>query len=142
VDFNSIAAIIGVVSGVVGIIGYFLPVRSTHARKVYAAYIFAVTLAVGFGTYEATRLARLNDIGMQVQRLYLSLNNGAYGPEENVSMIMTFLEKNKDIFPDAYKRASDDYEAIMKGPHRRQDVQDLEKRLSAIAGSESSLSQQ
>jgi hypothetical protein len=140
-DFNAIAAVIGIVSGIVGIVGYFLPIRGTKARKIYAAYIVAVALAVGFGTYEATRLARLNEIGKQMQQLYSGLNNGSYGPEENVSAIMTFLEKNKDIFPDAYKRASDDYESVMKGSHRYQDVEDLKKRLLAIASSEGSLSQ-
>jgi hypothetical protein len=55
---------------------------------------------------------------------------------------MTFLETNKDIYPDALKRASDDYQSIMKHPHTSQNEGDLRQRLEAIVNEEGEMASQ
>jgi hypothetical protein len=67
--FTELVAIVGVVSGVLGIIGYFLPIGTAKARYLHGAYVLVIVLLVSYGTYQATRYARLNDIARNATRL-------------------------------------------------------------------------
>jgi hypothetical protein len=93
VEFGTIVTVIGVVSGILGIIAYFLPIETTKARYVHGAYVLAIAIAVSVGTYEATRYARLNSIARNAAQL----NHNAYyqqmTPDEYIQAALVFLEK-------------------------------------------------
>jgi hypothetical protein len=73
----------------------------------------------------------------------MQLNRIAYDNQYNaqryIEAAMTFLEKSKDIYPDAYKRASNDYISIMRSPHTGQNGRDLQERLQAIVNEEAAM---
>jgi hypothetical protein len=112
-----------------------LPIGSPRGRWINAAYIFVITVLAATVTYETTRYARLNNIARMAERLNRNPEMD-YTVEGYVEAAMTFLEKSKDIYPDAYKRATDDYNSVMKSPHRGQDVVDLKYRLKGIVKAE------
>lgn len=66
---NNIIAVVGVTSGLLTIIGFFIPINSIRARWLHAAYILVVALVVSFATYQSTKLARINDVSRAADRL-------------------------------------------------------------------------
>jgi hypothetical protein len=139
VGFGAIATAIGIVSGIVTIIGFFLPIATKNARLIHALYILVISILVGFGTFEATRYARLESIARNARQLNRIAYDNQYNAQRYIEAAMTFLEKSKDIYPDAYKRASDDYISIMRSPHTGQNERDLQERLQAIVNEEAAM---
>jgi hypothetical protein len=52
VGFGAIATAIAIVSGIVTIIGSFLPIATKNARLIHARYIPVISILVGFRTFE------------------------------------------------------------------------------------------
>jgi hypothetical protein len=73
-----------------------------------------------------------------VRRLTLSSSN----PNQYIQAALVFLERSKDIYPDAYKRATDDYNNLKSGSYRYQDLTDLRDRLQAIVNEEGNMASQ
>jgi hypothetical protein len=137
VGFEIIATVIGVVSGTLGVIAFFLP-RLPNGRIINAIFVSVITILASYATYQSTRFARLNSVARGATILNKDIQMD-YTSDGYVEAAMTFLEKNKDIYPDAYKRAFDDYNSVMRSSHRGQDVVDLEYRLKAIVKAEGDL---
>ena len=101
---TNIALVIGVVAAILTIIGFFIPIKAAWARFWHAAYILVVALIIGFATYQSSRLSRLDDIANSADRLVadrrMNFTNRGY-----VMAVLSFLEKNKDLYPDTYARA-------------------------------------
>lgn len=101
---NEISLVVGVVSGLAGIVGLLIARRATSDRWWHAAYIFAFALIVSFATYQSNKIARINDIASAADRLVRS-KEMEYTHQGFVLAALSFLEKHKDVYPDTYARA-------------------------------------
>jgi hypothetical protein len=101
---DTVVTVVGLVSGVLGIISYFLPIGNRRARWVHTGYVFVVACAVSLATYESGRLKRLDEISRSADRLVAEQEMN-YTSRGYVFAVLSFLEKNKDEFPDTYARA-------------------------------------
>lgn len=102
--FGALGTIVGLVSGVLTIIAFFIPINSRRARLVHAAYVLVVSGVVSIATYQSVKLSHLNDIAWAADRLVTGRQMN-YTHRGYVLATLSFLEKNKDLFPETYERA-------------------------------------
>ncbi len=102
---EQIATIVTVVSGVCAVLSFFIPINTPRARIWHAAYILVVSGVVAYATYQGSRLARVNDVSRAADQL-VKARATDFTDRGYALAALAFLEKNRDLFPDSYARAT------------------------------------
>lgn len=108
--------LIAIVSAICGIISFFTSKLFKSRIYLWAAVVSILTFASGLAVYYNSELARINDIHKKADAIY-----NDYVPYSSDNMFiqesLTFLEENKDRYPDAYKRANQIYQDVKESEH-------------------------
>ena len=127
--FMNFEILIGLLSLVFGILGFFAPNKFKSNKWLCAGVIVFMTLVSGFIVYYNSELERINNIHRQAMAIYEQ--NGTYSiNKEYIQEVLTFLEENKDRYPDSYERAKQIY-SDMKESENQYD-QDATNELRGI----------
>jgi hypothetical protein len=103
--------IVGLISSILGIVGFFLPSSGNRGKLIHAIYIIFVclVLAVTFHVNNELnasneRLKRIASIERSAKKL---LDEAEFGYTHGgfVQAALTFLEKTSDVLPQTYERA-------------------------------------
>mgnify|MGYP002522990648 CR=1 FL=1 len=101
----SFTALIGILSSICSIIGFFISDKFKSNRWFYAIFIFIMTLACGFVVQYNSELERIKNIHRQAMTIYEHYSPYSINNYEFIQESLVFLEENKDRYYDAYNRA-------------------------------------
>lgn len=101
---TNIVLVVSLVSGFLTILSFLIPNRDRWSRWWHAGYIVVVSIITSVATYQSGELARVGDIARAADQLVANRKMN-YTPEGYVLSVLSFLEKNKDLYPDTYNRA-------------------------------------
>jgi hypothetical protein len=96
--------IVGLVSGVAGIVGFLLPASGWKSRAVHAVWVVLIALAAGFAGYYQRRLSRVEDVARSATTMVCE-REMHYTQAGFTEATLAFLERNRDLYPDTYARA-------------------------------------
>ena len=104
--------VLSVVSSVCGIVGFILNVYVSKLTKteIWRWYVIVIFLicSCGSAVYYGSELEWLNSVHRKATIILKDYND--FGPNhEFIQESLTFLEENKDKYPDAYQRAKKIY---------------------------------
>ena len=102
---ESFVTVIGIVSGVAGIIGLLLPAQGWKQRSMHVIYGFCIAVLAALAIHYQTRLSEISRIENQAKALLRSRDTGQADSRGFILAAFSFLEKHKDTMPDTYKRA-------------------------------------
>ncbi len=97
---------IGIIGGISTVIGFILGIREPDKRYFHALYMLLIAAGVSAATYEYSINRRIESIEREADGLVDHFDHD-YTSRGFVFAALAFLEKNKNLFPDAYNRASD-----------------------------------
>ncbi|OOO26361.1 hypothetical protein BS627_04740 [Agrobacterium salinitolerans] len=100
---NSIATV-GVVSGLLSIIAMIAPFPVRESRVAIGLYVIVVAILATFATHFSSRLTRIEEVSRVADQM-VKERQVNYTHRAFVLASLSFLEKNKDLFPDTYDRA-------------------------------------
>ncbi len=124
---------ITVVGSLASIVGLLLPAKGWKARLIHVIYgIVIVMLSLGYFNYRE-QLGRVHSVERAAKRL-IEQKKMEYTDAGYVQAVLTLLEKNKDIYPDAYARAKELYEAYdgNKSKYKKEGLGELEHDFGMI----------
>jgi hypothetical protein len=101
--------LIGLVGSIFSVLTAFIPERLRQKRLFMVLLVFIFVILCGIVTYQNSKIARIN----QISRSALELANKQgkdFTDLGYVQACLSFLEVNKDLFPDSYNRAQRLYE--------------------------------
>lgn len=101
--------LITLVSAICGIIGFFTSKIIKNRIILWSVIVFFLTFASGLAVQYNSELERIKDIHRQAHAIYNHYNPFDYRNRDFIQESLTFLEENKDRYPDAYKRATQIY---------------------------------
>ncbi len=97
--------IIGIVGSIASIIALILPASSKSQRILHAVYVLIIVVVSITAFSYKLDLSKINNAEREAKKL---INN--YDRYTNLGFSMaalSFLEKNKDVYPDSYNRAKE-----------------------------------
>lgn len=102
-DFIIVITFLGSIASIVGV---FLPAQSKKQKIIHVIYGLAIVIIVSFAVHYQQKLSRINSIELSATHL---INNRyeIFSNEGFIQASLAFLEKNKDLYPDSYKRAQE-----------------------------------
>ena len=98
--------IIGVVGSIASIVALVKTSTTRRQRIVHGAWAFFLTLFVSAAMWSQQKLSRIERVERAASAL-ISDRRMEYTHEGFVQASLAFLEKNKDLYPDAYARAQE-----------------------------------
>jgi hypothetical protein len=96
--------VLGAVSGVASIIGLLLPLQKKNQRIIHTAYGLSIALFASVAVWYWSQNNRVHSVERAASAILKEQEIG-YTPEGFIQASLAFLEKNKDLYPDAYARA-------------------------------------
>lgn len=96
--------VLGAVSGVASIVGLALPLTTRHQRVVHLLYGLAIVALSSTAVWYWSQNNRLRSVERTASVLVAERQMG-YTNEGFIQAALAFLEKNKDLYPEAYARA-------------------------------------
>lgn len=104
----SYLVLIGLISAICSILSFFTSKLFKSRLWLWAVVVFILTFASGFAIHYNSELERINNIHRQA--IAISEHYTPYGGyKEYIQESLTFLEENRDKYPEAYERAKDIY---------------------------------
>ena len=109
--------IVGLLSGILGIIGFFFPIE--WKKKILIKVIFTLIFL-----FLSTYLASLNSKISRIERVSKSANlliqkkSSEFTSEGFILAALSFLEQNRNDFPESYERAKHIFEKYDKSDYR------------------------
>jgi hypothetical protein len=106
-----------IVSAICGIISFFASKFFKSRILLWSFIVFILSFASGLAVYYNSELVRINDIHKKADAIYNDYV--PFGPDNMfIQESLTFLEENKDRYPDAYKRATQIYQDMKGSEHQ------------------------
>jgi len=100
--------LISLISAICSILSFFTSKIFKSRLWIWAVVVFILTFASGYAIYINSELERINNIHRQATAIYE--HHGPYSINKVfIQEVLTFLEENKDRYPDAYERAKQIY---------------------------------
>lgn len=96
--------VLGAVSGVTSIVGVLLPPQTNNQRLIHISYGLAVAVFASVAVWYWSQNNRLHNVERAASAILKEQERG-YTQEGFIQASLAFLEKNKDLYPDAYVRA-------------------------------------
>lgn len=120
--WNTLAAL-GSVSSIIGFIISVVTSKETLKRKmIWFSLLIVMAGSIAGTVYLNSELKRIKDIHNKAESVYEDYSR--FGSSlEYVHEVLTFLEENKDSYPDAYERANRIYDEM------KEDMKDFGKVL-------------
>lgn len=84
---------------------FLIPAKWKSKRLTIISVVFVLTLLSSIITFQYTKLARIERISNSAEQL-LKDKEMHFTDEAFIQASLTFLEANKDIYPDSYERAN------------------------------------
>jgi hypothetical protein len=103
---DNVVVTVGLVSGVLAILAFFLPTQGTRPRAWHAAYVLIATILTATVVTQAHRLSRMESVSRAADQM-LADREMEYGYRGFVLASLAFLEKNRDLYPESYARAKE-----------------------------------
>lgn len=97
---------LGILGSLASIVALFLPAQSWRQRTIHAIYCAAIIGLAYFVVEYQKRLDRVASIERAASKMVAD-REMEYTHLGYVQASLAFLEKNKDLYPDTYKRALD-----------------------------------
>lgn len=94
----------GLIGSIASVLGYFITIRATASPAIHALYIGVIVLAVTTAVFYRTEYVRTQDVARQADQLTRD-REMKYTARGFAHAALAFLEKNRDLYPDAYSRA-------------------------------------
>ena len=96
--------IIGAIGSIASVVGLFLPTASKNQRLLHVVYGLAIAALASISVWHWQQHQR----SMSVEKAASTLvgHARAYTSEGFIQAALAFLEKNKDLYPDSYVRAT------------------------------------
>ena len=104
-----IYAISGILGTVLSIATFFIPEKWRSKRITLALFVFFIVILSSVIVYQNSKLARISKISKAANSLVES-REIQFTNEGYIQAGLAFLEQNKDLYPDTYKRAIIVYE--------------------------------
>ncbi|WP_054888531.1 MULTISPECIES: hypothetical protein [unclassified Pseudomonas] len=97
---------VGIVGSIASIISLFIAAPSWRSRAVHAIYVLIVTVLGSLYVGHSAKLSAYTDQEKQAQKILQSADLSSDGSTRGFILAsLSFLEKNKDSFPDTYASA-------------------------------------
>lgn len=100
--------VITLASAICGIISFFTIPYIKSNKWSWVAVVVILTLATGFTVHYNSELERMKSIHRQASIICSHFNSYSFN-KEFIQEVLTFLEENKERYPDAYSRATQIY---------------------------------
>ena len=123
--------LLGIFSGILGIFGFFYPKQWQKKWPIKA--VFAITIA-SLSTLLVLQNSKINRIE-KISRsasILLEEKATAYTPEGFIQAALSFMEKYKTEFPDAYIRATEIFSRYNSSEHRWSKSTDTASELAGL----------
>ena len=103
-------AVVSFVCSVIGLVLQLVLLKIPKFQKlIWVFVIFIMTFITGMAAYYHGEAIRIDDIHCKAEAISGHYNGSSLN-KEFIQESLTFLEENKDRYPDAYERAKDIYE--------------------------------
>nr|WP_295077622.1 hypothetical protein [uncultured Roseateles sp.] len=96
--------LLGAVGSFASVIGLLLPLQTKHQRLMHVAYSCALALISAVAVWYWGQAYRVKSVERQATALVAGFSSD-YTAEGFILATLAFLEKNRDLYPDAYSRA-------------------------------------
>jgi hypothetical protein len=109
--------ILGVISGLIGIIGFFFPVEwksKTYIKIVFTIVFVILSVCIVYQNSKINKIERIS----KSANLLIEQKTMEFTHEGFILAGLSFLEQNKNDFPDSYERAKKIFEAYDKSDER------------------------
>lgn len=128
----SFIGVITIVSSICGIISFFTTPYVKSNKWLWFTIVFILTLATGFAVHYNSELERTKSIHRQASIICSHYCSSSFN-KEFIQEVLTFLEENKDRYPDAYSRARQIY-TDMKVTTMQYDYEPAQEMYGMIKG--------
>jgi phosphoglycerol transferase MdoB-like AlkP superfamily enzyme len=119
-----IYAVSGILGTVLSIATFFIPDKWKSKRITLFLFVFLVVILSCVIVNQNSKLTRINKISRAANEL-VSNREMRFTHEGYIQAGLAFLEQNKDLYPDTYKRSVSIYEKYKKKERYDNDVVDL-----------------
>jgi hypothetical protein len=109
--------LLGIISGVIGIFGFFYPKQWQKKWPIKAVLVLIIASLSTLIAVQNSRINRIEKISRSASIL-LNAHSTDYTSEGFIQAALSFMEKYKGDFPDAYKRATNIFERYDKSEYR------------------------
>lgn len=96
--------LLGAIGSIASVVGLFIPLQTRRQRLTHVLYSCALALLSATAVWHWSQAARVRNVERQATALVLGFQ-ADYTPEGFILATLAFLEKNRDLYPDAYDRA-------------------------------------
>lgn len=96
--------VLSAVGSIASLIAFVLPLQTKHQRFVHLAYGLSIFAITSVAVWYWSQFNRIKNVERAATSL-VSQREMKYTHEGYIQAALAFLEKNKDIYPDAYERA-------------------------------------
>lgn len=103
--------LLGIISGIVTIISLFIPEKWRTKKTFLAVTLIVVIFISGWITDMNSRLDRVKSVQKSAMVL-MDKRNSEFTDKGFIQASLSFMEENKDLYPDSYQRAIQIQEGI------------------------------
>jgi len=103
--------LLGIISGIVTIISLFIPEKWRTKKTFLAVTLIVVIFVSGWITDMNSRLDRVKSVQKSAMVL-MDRRNSEFTDKGFIQASLSFMEENKDLYPDSYQRAIQIQEGI------------------------------
>lgn len=103
--------LLGIISGIVTIISLFIPEKWRTEKTFLAVTLIVVIFVSGWITDMNSRLDRVKSVQKSAMVL-MDRRNSEFTDKGFIQASLSFMEENKDLYPDSYQRAIQIQEGI------------------------------
>lgn len=125
--------LLSVVSSIIGLISYFMP-DSFRRRKSFIVISFLIIAFIsGLLIHSKSRLSRIEDIQKAANEL-IKVRRMEFTDRGFIQAGLSFMETNKDLYPDSYQRAIKIYEKLEKSEYSYAEIDAASEMAGLIKG--------
>ena len=110
-------SILGFLSGLIGIIGFFFPIEWRNKIYVKIAFIIVLATLSIYIFYQNSKIDKIERVSKSANLLIQSKET-EFTSEGFILAALSFLEQNKNEFPESYERAKKIFEKYDKSDNR------------------------
>lgn len=99
--------LLGAIGSVASIVGTALPLQSKHQRWLHVIYGLVIAILAAVAVWYWGQTQRVKQVERAANVLLAEESDNTYSTEGFIQATLAFLEKNRDLYPDAYARAQD-----------------------------------
>jgi hypothetical protein len=110
-------SILGFLSGLIGIIGFFFPVEWKNKILIKVAFSLVLASLSIYIFYQNSKINQMERVSKSAD-LLIESKDTQFTPEGFILAALSFLEQNKNEFPESYYRAKKIFDKYDKSDYR------------------------